>query len=55
MHRRCGVDQCHILKNKIKCTLFKAPKELNILTAWNPNKHFHNIIIEIENFFLKVL
>ncbi|XP_022174061.1 uncharacterized protein LOC111036363 [Myzus persicae] len=35
MPRRCSVDQCHILKNKIKCTLFKAPKEVNILTAWN--------------------
>ncbi|XP_022160669.1 uncharacterized protein LOC111026832 [Myzus persicae] len=35
MPRRCSVDQCHIMKNKIKCTLFKAPKDVNILTAWN--------------------
>jgi len=35
MPRRCSVDQCHILKNNIKSTLFKAPKDPNILTAWN--------------------
>ncbi|XP_050066806.1 uncharacterized protein LOC126555886 [Aphis gossypii] len=35
MPRRCSVDQCHILKNNIKSTLFKAPKDPSILTAWN--------------------
>jgi len=34
MPRRCSVDQCCILKNKIKCTLFKAPKEVNIVATY---------------------
>lgn len=35
MPKQCSVDQCYILKNNIKCTLFKAPKGPNILTAWH--------------------
>lgn len=36
MPRRCSFNGCKsVLENNKKCTLFKAPKGISILTAWN--------------------